>query len=77
MFRVWGRIIKENHLIRDTVVELPGREMSRTKKVFTALEMMCNEFDLAVPIWLDSNIADFRHGADLNTKAASIRNFEK
>ncbi len=59
MFRVWGRIIKENHLIKDTVVELPGREMSRTKKVYTALEMMCNEFDLAVPIWLDSNNSEF------------------
>ena len=59
MFRVWGRIIKENHLVKDTVVELPEREMSRTKKVYSALEQMCNEFDLAVPIWLDSNNSEF------------------
>lgn len=33
--------------------------------------------EIASAALLDSNIADFRHGADLNTKAASIRNFEK
>ena len=59
MFRVWGRIIKENHLIKDTVIKLEGHELSRTKKVYTALEMMCDESDLAVPIWLDSNKNEF------------------
>ena len=33
--------------------------------------------EMASSVLLDSNIADFRHDADLNTKAASIRNFEK
>ena len=33
--------------------------------------------EIASSALLDSNIADFRHDADLNTKAASIRNFEK
>ena len=59
MFRVWGKIIKSNHLIKDHVVELPGKEMSRTKKVYKALEILCNQFDLAVPIWLDNNKTDF------------------
>ena len=59
MFKVWGRIIKENHLIKDTTIEIGGHELSRTKKVYKALEMMCDEFDLAVPVWLDSNNNDF------------------
>ena len=59
MFRIWGKIIKENHLLKDSVICLEGHEMSRTRKVYTALEKLCDEFDLAVPIWLDSNKTGF------------------
>lgn len=59
MFRVWGKIIQKNHLIRDTVVVIPGKEMSRTAKVYEALRQICYEFDLAVPVWLDQNKRDF------------------
>ena len=62
MFRIWGKIIKENHLIKDHVVILEGHDMSRTKKVYKALEILADEFDLAVPIWLYSNKNEFiRH----------------
>lgn len=63
MFKVWGKIIKENHLERDTTVEISNEsseeKMSRTKKVYKALEMICHEFDLAVPVWLESNQREF------------------
>ena len=59
MFRVWGKMIKENRMVKDMTVELPGKELSRTKKVYKALEMICDEFDLAVPVWLDTNKNDF------------------
>ncbi len=59
MFRVWGKVISENHLLKDKVICLEGKEMSRTAKVYKALEMLCTEFDLAVPIWLDSNKNEF------------------
>ena len=59
MFKVWAKLIKENHLVRDTMITLEGRELSRTKKVYKSLEMICNEFDLAVPVWLDSNNKEF------------------
>lgn len=59
MFRVWGKMIKENRMVKDITVELPGKELSRTKKVYKALEMVCDEFDLAVPVWLDSNKKEF------------------
>ena len=59
MFRVWGRIIKDNKLLRDTVIEIDDPEMRRTPKVYKALEDMCYEFDLAIPMWLDSNKKDF------------------
>ena len=59
MFRIWGKIIKENHLIKDSVICLEGHDMTRTHKVYKALEMLADEFDLAVPVWLDSNKKEF------------------
>ena len=59
MFRIWGKMIKENHLLKDTVICIPDKDLSRTKKVYKALEMICDEFDLAVPVWLDTNKNDF------------------
>ncbi len=59
MFRVWGKIIKKNHLIKDMVVEIENYDISRTQKVYQALETMCYEFDLAKPIWLEINKNDF------------------
>ena len=59
MFKIWGRLIKENHLIKDKLITLEGREMSRTKKVYKSLEMICEDFDLPIPIWHDNNKKEF------------------
>lgn len=60
--RIWGKIWKDNHLVRDTVVENTSED-SRTKKVLDALHEICVEFDLGVPIWLDANIREFQRRA--------------
>ena len=57
--RIWGKLIKDNRLIQDTVIEIYDPSLSRTKKVYQALEEMCAQFDLAVPIWLKKNQQDF------------------
>lgn len=59
MFRLWGKILKDNHMLRDTVIE-DGTPDSRTHKIFSALEEICYQFDLGKPIWLDANIAEFK-----------------
>ncbi|MCR5544053.1 MAG: hypothetical protein K6F55_07865 [Eubacterium sp.] len=59
MFRIWGKLIKENHLLKDTVICIPDKDINRTKKVYKSLEMICEEFDLAVPIWLENNKTEF------------------
>ncbi|MBR5474842.1 MAG: hypothetical protein IKU83_05495 [Lachnospiraceae bacterium] len=59
MFRIWGKIFTQNHLQRDTVV-IDDSQRNRTRKVFAALEQVCSEFDLSVPIWLDKNITEFK-----------------
>ena len=59
MFRVWGKIFKDNHMLADTTICDDGDD-SRTHKVFHALDEICYAFDLGKPIWLDSCVADFR-----------------
>lgn len=77
MFRIWGKIMKNNRLVRDMVVEIDDYTLSRTKKVYQALDEMCYEFDLAKPIWLETNIDDFiRHARTKFTKDSFIEDID-
>ena len=62
MFRLWVKEWKDNHLIRDTVVE-DATQDTRTHKVLRGLEEACVRFDLGVPIWLDATVEEFRRSA--------------
>ena len=59
MFRIWGKLIKDNHLLNDYVA-CRDDDDTRTHHVFSSLEEICGVFDLPVPIWLDQNIRDFK-----------------
>lgn len=60
MFRIWGKVFKDTHLLKDTVIVNEDSSLNRTKKIFNALDDICYEFDLSKPIWLDANIAEFK-----------------
>ena len=60
--RIWAKEIKDNHLLRDTVIE-NNADDTRTHKVFAALDDVCREFDLGKPIWLDATIDAFKRHA--------------
>ena len=45
MFRLWGKIFKDNRMVRDTVICIE-EEDTRTHKIFRALDEICYEFDL-------------------------------
>ena len=62
MFRLWGKIFKDNRLIQDFVVEDSSHE-TRTHKIFHAIDDLCLKFDISHPIWLESNIKDFQQHA--------------
>lgn len=62
MFRVWGKIFKDNRMLKDTTVCNDGND-TRTHKVFHALDEICYAFDLSKPIWLDTNIREFQRHA--------------
>ena len=53
MFRIWGKIFKDNHLVRDMVYENGDTDINRTKKVFAGIHAFAEAFDLQQPIWLD------------------------
>ncbi len=60
MFRMWGKIWKDNRIKEDMVIEINDFSLSRTQMVFQALDEICSQFDLEKPIWLDSNIKEFQ-----------------
>lgn len=57
--RIWFKIFKDTHLLKEETIEDESTD-TRTHKVFNALEEACLRFDLAKPIWLPKNIAEFK-----------------
>ena len=62
MFRLWAKTFQNNRMLRDMTV-CDDTEDTRTNKVFRALDQVCSEFDLGKPIWLDSNVQEFKRHA--------------
>lgn len=56
---MWGKIFKDNRMIKDQTIS-NDRGDSRTHKVFEALNELCDGWDLGKPIWLETNIAEFK-----------------
>ena len=72
MFRLWVKLINDNHLLQDTVI-CDDTVDTRTHKVMNAIEKACYELDLQTPIWLDNTVRDFqRHAKCRFTKDAFI-----
>ena len=59
MFRLWGKVFKDNRLLKDTVI-CDESDDTRTHKIFRALDEICYQFDLSKPIWLDATIKEFK-----------------
>jgi len=72
MFRMWGKLWKDNHLLKDCVAENSDYSMTRTAMVFQAVEEICQELDLSQPIWLDSNIKEFQRVARTRFRSDSF-----
>lgn len=57
--RVWVKVFDDTHMIHSETIEDDSNE-TRTHKIFKALEEACVRLDLGKPIWLESNIAEFK-----------------
>ena len=74
--RIWFKMMKDNHLIKDTTITDESAE-TRTHKIFGALDAVCYEFDLGKPIWLDATINEFkRHAKARFTKDCFIEEID-
>lgn len=62
MFRLWAKTFQNNRMLRDMTV-CDDTEDTRTHKIFRALDQVCSEFVLGKPIWLDSNVQEFKRHA--------------
>lgn len=60
MFRLWAKLWKDSHLLQDMTVENPDQTLNRTRKIFSAIDEVCHEWDLGTPIWLPNLIRDFQ-----------------
>lgn len=57
--RVWIKVFDDTHMIGSETIEDYSDE-TRTHKIFKALEEACVRLDLGKPIWLDSNVTEFK-----------------
>lgn len=60
MFRLWGKLYKNNKIIQDTVICNDEINLSTEKKIDQALYEICMLFDLQKPIWLKDSLKDFK-----------------
>ena len=59
MFRLWGKIVKDHHILDDMTVENGNYALSDEELVRDAIDRMCVRFDLSHPIWLAKNRKEF------------------
>ncbi len=59
MFRLWGKIMKNNRFKNDCVIEIDHPEWSLKMKADTAIDEMCLKFDIQKPMWLPDNDKDY------------------
>lgn len=74
--KIWFKLWKDTRLTASEMVEIDDHD-TRTHKIFRALEEACVRFDLGKPIWLDSNVAEFkRHSKTRFTKDNFVEEIE-
>lgn len=56
---MWGKLVKDSKIIKSETIARPEDD-TRTHKIFNSLEELCKIWDLSSPIWLESNINEFK-----------------
>lgn len=77
MFRISGTLVKNNKFMQEHIICIESDTMTRTQKVYHALDEICYQFDLAKPVWLKSNQTDFiQHAGTRFTQDNFIEHIE-
>lgn len=69
--RIWARTFKDNRTTNEITIE-NLEDDTRTHKVFDAIDKISYAFDISRPIWLDSNINDFKRHAKVKFRQDSF-----
>lgn len=60
MFRLWGKIINNNKIVKEHIFELNTSNLTLTleEKIENGLEELCYKFDIERPMWFSDNNND-------------------
>lgn len=58
MLKIWGKIVKNNKIIKDEVVtsDIDGTYQDNLK---LCINELCNKFDISKPYWLPTNMEEY------------------
>ncbi len=59
MFRVWGKTVIRGHMINEYTACIEDYTLNRTRKVYAALDEICENLHISKPYWLELNQKDF------------------
>lgn len=59
MFRLWGKIYKNNDIIADHVYEQTSSDSTLEEMTKKGVEFLCDYFDLQKPMWFSNNKNDY------------------
>jgi len=60
MYKLWGKIIKNNDIISDHTYDMNTSELD-ADKVMEGIQALCYHFDIQKPLWLSDNRVNFAH----------------
>lgn len=60
MLRIWGKLIKDNKIIKDKVIELVIKNTYQ-EALKEAVTEICKELDVAKPYWLNHNLEEYNN----------------
>lgn len=58
MLKIWGKLIKDNKIIKDEVV-LADMEGSYQENLKECINQLCYKFDICKPYWLPINMEEY------------------
>jgi hypothetical protein len=58
MIRIWGKIIKNNKIVKDGTVQF-GSEGSYQQNLKKCIVELCRQFDIEKPYWLPVNMDEY------------------
>lgn len=61
MFRLWGKILKNNRMIKQHTAQIDIYHLSTTEALEYCMNEICNEFDIQKPMWFPLNQRDFQN----------------